>query len=136
MHRRRRYLFPTLVAVDGLLAVVAGIGAAPPADVPSYALDSAIVYGAEVGLALFFAGYLATAAVVLAIEGRTLGKISTSGIELPHDLPATMAKQQEFTEALEAIQPGIAASEETLYREIEALWAEVSRLRGNIARKE
>lgn len=80
-------------------------------------------------MALFLSGYLVATATVLAMEGRTVGKISTSGIELPHDLSASVAAQQSLAEELEPIQAEIETSNECFSNEIEALWTEVRRLR-------
>jgi len=124
-------MFSALVVIDAMFAVAAAIDAAPPPSVPSYALDSAVLYRGEVGLALFFGGYLFVAAIALALEGRTVGKISTSGIELPHDLSAPVAAQQALAEALKAAEVAIESNNERFSSEIEALWREMIRLRDN-----
>ncbi len=65
------------------------------------------------------------------LEGRTVGKISTSGIELPHDLSAPVAAQQALAEALKAAEVAIESNNERFSSEIEALWREMIRLRDN-----
>ncbi len=80
------------------------------------------------GLALFLAAYLFVTAIALAFEGRTVGKISTTGIELPSDLSVSVVAQQELAEALERIQRDITRRDARLSRDIEYLWGKVARL--------
>jgi len=124
-----RRAFPLLVCVAAVLAIAAGIQASPPEDVPTYALDSAVLYKCEVALALFLGLYLLVTAVALAIEGRTLGKISTTGFELPSDLSASFMDQQEIIESYEQVQRVIDRRDQRLMREIDHLWEEFQRIR-------
>jgi hypothetical protein len=120
--------FATLVCIAAILATGAGIDASPPRDVPSYALDSAIVYRCEVGLALFLGGYLFVIAIVLAFEGKTLGKISTAGIELPGELSSSIISQQALIDRQERMQESFTEREKWLSREVDRLGSELARL--------
>ena len=124
-----RRAFPLLVGGAAVLAIIGGLQASPPRDVPTYALDSAVLYKCEVALALFFGAYLLIAAVVLAIEGRTVGKISTTGIELPSDLSASALEQQKAIESYERLRQEVNERDQRLMREVERLWDEVDRIR-------
>jgi len=126
--QRQRYAFPAVVVLGAAFAVAAGAEATPPPDIPSYALDSAAIYKSEVGLALFFGVYLLVTAIALAFEGRTRGKISTTGIELPGDISASVLAQQELTEELERMQRDITRGNGRLSRDVERLWGKVERL--------
>jgi hypothetical protein len=68
-------------------------------------------------------------AVALAIEGRTLGKISTTGFELPSDLSASFMGQQEVIESYERLRQAIDQRDQRLMREIDHLWEEFQRIR-------
>jgi hypothetical protein len=124
-----RRVFPLFVCAAAALAIAGGIQASPPRNVPAYALDSAVVYKCEVALALFLGLYLLVAAVALAIEGRTLGKISTTGFELPSDLSTSAMDQQEVIESYERMQRIVDRRDQRLMREINHLWEEVQRVR-------
>lgn len=86
---RRRTLIELLVVRWGFAAMVAmaiavGLAVAvtvtPPADIPPFALRATPVYRVEVGAAVFFAMYLATLALVLAMHNRGFTELGTGGI--------------------------------------------------------
>lgn len=120
--------FAALVCIAAIFAIGAGVEASPPRDVPSYALDSAIVYRCEVGLALFLGEYLFVIAIVLAFEGKTVGKISTTGIELPGELSSSIISQQELIDRQERMQESFVEREKWLSREVDRLGSELARL--------
>lgn len=132
-HRSRR-AFPLLVSLAAVLAVVGGIQAAPPQDVPTYALDSAAVYRCEVALALFLGLYLPVAAIALAIEGRTMGKVSTTGFELPSDLSSSVVHQQALIERQERMQQDLIERDARLSRQVDRLSDELKRLGSSLSR--
>jgi hypothetical protein len=81
------------------------------------------------GAGLFLGTYLLIVAVVLAIEGRTVGKISTTGFELPSDLSASALEQQKAIESYERLRQEVNERDQRLMREVERLWDEVDRIR-------
>jgi hypothetical protein len=127
----RRFAFPLLVLLGALLAIGAALEADAPPDIPSYALDSVVVYKCEVGLVLFLLVYVFVATVSLAMEGRTLGKISTTGIELPGELSASVAAQQELAEELGRVQREVTAQGADLAEDVACLWEAVERIQSD-----
>lgn len=128
-HKRGMWAFPLVVCVSGILGILAGLQAVPPGDIPAYALDSAVVYKSEVGVVFFLAVYLVATAIALAFEGRTVGKITASGIELPSDLATPVMSQREIVDELEKVQRDIAQGDDVLSRHVDRLWGEIERLR-------
>lgn len=124
-HDKRRRLFSRLVLLGALLSIVAGIQAVPPVRLPVYALESTVVYKGEVVLASFISAYLLITAVALAFEGRTVGKISTSGVELPTDLSPPIVAQQELAETLERIQGNLIRDKQDFSTYIDLFCADV-----------
>jgi hypothetical protein len=133
---RIRRAFPLFVCAAASLAVTGGIQASPPRDIPAYALDSAVLYKCEVALALFLGLYLLVTAIALAIEGRTLGKISTTGFELPSDLSASARSQQETIARQERLRQFLDERDQRLSRDIDLLWKEIDRIRPRGAHSE
>jgi hypothetical protein len=128
-----RRAFPLFVCAAAVLAGAGGIQASPPEDVPTYALDSAVLYKCEVALALFLGLYLLVAAVALAIEGRTLGKISTTGFELPSDLSVSARSQQETIATQERLQQALDERDRRLTQDVDLLWEEIRRIHSKSA---
>lgn len=126
---RRHWIFALVVLLGATLAAIAGVQTGPPRSIPPYALSSPIVYRGEVALAIFLCIYLPAAAVALAFEGRTIGKISTSGIELPSDLVGPVSSQQEMAEELERLQQDLRDRDRRLYGYLKRVWDEFDRLR-------
>lgn len=116
------------MSVVAAAAIACGVGATPPDNAPTYALDSALVYKAEIALALFLGGYLLVAAVVLAIQGRTVGKVSTGGIELPAELSSSVFDQQAMIEWQEQIQQRLTERDERLSEQVSKLRADFDRV--------
>jgi len=75
-------------------------------------------------------------AVSLAIEGRTLGKISTTGFELPSDLSASASSQQETIAKQERLRRFLDERDQRFSRDIELLWEEIDRIRPRSAHSE
>lgn len=128
--------FPLFVCAAAALAVAGGVQASPPQDVPAYALDSAVIYKCEITLGLFLGLYLLVTAVALAVEGRTLGKISTTGFELPSDLSASARNQQETIARQERLRRFLDERDQRLSRDIDLLWEEIDRIRSRSAYSE
>jgi hypothetical protein len=127
--RRKHRAFAGLVLSAAVAALLTGAQASPPRDVPTYALDSVVVYKCEVALALFLASYLFVVAILLAMQGRTVGRVSTSGFDLPADMgQGSFATQYAVVEKVERAQVEGARRDEHLHEEIESLWGEFERL--------
>jgi hypothetical protein len=131
-----RRAFPLLVGGVVVLAVAVGGFAMPPPDVPAYALDSVVVYKCEVALASFLALYLLVVAILLAIEGRTVGKISTTGLELPSEISASVKRQHALTRKDNQARVDLFERDKRLLGEIDSLWNELDRLEHSIHREE
>jgi hypothetical protein len=89
MTRHDRYLFALTLARWGFAAMVAaaiatglivGMTVSPPTDIPTVALQSAVVYRVEVGGAVFAALYVVALAFALALRNRGFTEIGTAGI--------------------------------------------------------
>ena len=126
---RSRQAFPMLVLLAAGFSAGGGIQAVPPRDVPAYALDSAIIYKCEVALALFVALYLLLVAVALAFEGRTVGKITTTGFELPSELSSSVVGQQALIERQDQAEQALYEQDGRLSQEIERIWEKLERER-------
>ncbi len=86
-----------------------------------------LVYKCEIALAVFFGGYLFIASIALAIEGRTIGKISASGIELPDELSSSVANQRTLIDWQEQMQERLIERERRLCRYVELLGDRIER---------
>lgn len=127
VRQRTHRAFPLLVCASAVIAVTVGALASPPRDVPTYALDSIVVYKCEVALALFLASYLLLVATLLAMQGRTIGKISTTGFDLPSDLSTSVTDQQVLIDAQKRIHFDLAKRDQRLSGEIDSLWEKLDR---------
>lgn len=102
-----------MVIVAIIAGVVAALTVAPPSEVPSFALKAVAVYRAEVGAAVFFALYLATMALVLAMHNRAFTELGTGGIRASDLASVEAAKVDEFVlEGVEEIRELLARQEE------------------------
>lgn len=119
-HSRRA--FPLVVLAVGLIAAVGGIQAVPPPDVPTYALDSGVVYRCEVTLALFVALYLLVVAVFLSVEGKTVGKVTTTGFELPSELSGSVTMLQALIERQDRAERKFIERDRSTSQDIERIW--------------
>jgi hypothetical protein len=75
-----------LGAVTAALAIALVIGALsdpPPQGVPTYSLQSPLVYRLEIGIAFFLALYAVAVLIRLAAYGLTPSRIGTAAIHLP-----------------------------------------------------
>ena len=87
MSRRRlfelllvRWGFALLVTIAIAIGLVAALTVAPPTDVPSVALQAAVIYRVEVGAAVFVGLYLATMAFALALQNRGFTEIGSGAV--------------------------------------------------------
>jgi hypothetical protein len=126
---RSRRAFPLLVLIAALAAGIGGIEALPPRDVPAYALDSGLVYKCEVALTLFLVLYLLVVAIALSFEGRTVGKITTAGFELPSDLSSPMATLQALVDRQDQAEQKLIERDRRVSRDIERTWEMLERSR-------
>ena len=124
---RTRRAFTVVVCVAAAMSIVVGAGASPPRNIPTYALDSFVVYKCEIALTLFLGGYLFVATITLAIEGRTVGKISTGGIELPAELSSSASHQQTLIDMQERLQQDLIERDERFSRRVDRLADELER---------
>lgn len=124
---RTRRAFAVVVCVAATMAIGLGAGASPPRNIPTYALDSLVVYKCEIALTLFLGGYLFVATITLAIEGRTVGKISTAGIELPAELSSSASHQQALIDMQERLQQDLVERDARFSRRVDRLIDELER---------
>ena len=92
------FLLAVLAAVM-IAASAAATTAVPSGGAPTYALDAALIYRVEVGLAVFLALYAVAVLVRLAAHGLTPGRVGTSSVELPQlmDIVGTKLRNEETT---------------------------------------
>jgi hypothetical protein len=109
MRRRRlielliiRWGFAAMIAAAIAVGLAVAVTVAPPADIPSFALQAAPVYRVEVGAAVFLGLYLATMALVLAMHNRGFTEMGTGGIRARDLAELEGAAVDEF--ALEGIE--------------------------------
>lgn len=76
-----RWGFAMLVGIGGIAAVSTAYSVSVPAEIPSFALEAAPVYRLEVGVAVFAAGYVASLALVLALNNRAFAELGTGGLK-------------------------------------------------------
>ncbi len=113
---RLRNGFAVALVVALTVALATALVSAPPTPVPAWALNSAAVWRAEVGLVIFGVLYLASVAVLLGLQGRGFTKFSAgpAGVEAAGNL---------LVEATDDAQEAIAAIE----RSVEDLTAVLDR---------
>lgn len=87
-----RWGFATLVTVGFIAAACAASTVQPLAEVPSFALQAAPVYRLEVGAAVFVGIYLASMALVLALNNRAFSEVGMSGFKAQDIGRATQAQ--------------------------------------------
>ncbi len=75
-----RWGFAALVALGAAVATWMAATVAVPADVPGFALQAAAVYRLEIGGAFFAGLYLASTALVLALNNRAFTEVGTAVI--------------------------------------------------------
>jgi hypothetical protein len=113
MSRRRlfelvlvRWGFAFLVAIAIAIGLVAALTVAPPMDVPSVALQAAVIYRVEVGAAVFLGLYLATLAFALALQNRGFTEIG-SGAVRAQDLASVSSDLIDAKVAAELLEDAI-----------------------------
>lgn len=79
-HRIRHHGFPVLVVAGLAAAAYLAASTTVPHPVPAFALQAIAVYRLEVGGACFAVFYLATMALVLALDGRGFAEVGTKGL--------------------------------------------------------
>ena len=87
-----RWGFAVLVGFGAVAAIWVTCAVDPPAEIPSFALQAAVVYRLEVGAAVFAAAYLASLAFVLALGNRGFSELSATGVRA-HDLGTSAVDQ-------------------------------------------
>jgi len=108
-----RWGFAVMVAVAISAGLVAAATVTPPADTPAFALQAVAVYRVEVGAAVFFALYLATMALVLAMHNRAFSELGTGGIRAQDLASLRGGDLDEFVlESVEEIRELMARREE------------------------
>jgi hypothetical protein len=75
-----RWGFGILVVAAACAAVWAGLSTPPPVEIPDFALRASAIYRLEVGAVVFAALYLASTALVLALNNRAFTELGTGGI--------------------------------------------------------
>jgi hypothetical protein len=106
LHWVGRWGFAALVAAAVLAAVAAAWQVHPPAQIPSFALQAAAVYRLEVGGAVFVGAYLASMALVLALNNRAFSEIGMSGVKahvISERQERAIQRQEEEVKALRRI---------------------------------
>lgn len=98
-----RWGFATLVAVGALAAAWVAATVAVPADVPSFALQADPVYRLEVGGSFFAGLYLASTALVLALNNRAFSEIGTTGIR-DHGIGGESSDQQRIHALIRSVE--------------------------------
>ena len=94
-----------MVAAAVVAGLVAALTVSPPSQVPDFALKAVAVYRAEVGAAVFFALYLATMALVLAMHNRAFTELGTGGVRASDLASLEATKVDEFVlEGVEEIR--------------------------------
>jgi hypothetical protein len=76
-----RWGFAALVAIAIAFGLVAALTVATPKDVPTVALQAAVIYRVEVWAAVFFGLYVAMMAFALALQNRGFTEIGRGGIK-------------------------------------------------------
>jgi hypothetical protein len=91
-----RWGFALLVAASIVFGVVAAVTVRPPGDVPTVALQAAVIYRVEVGAAVFFGLYVATMAFMLALQNRGFTEFGGGGIRASAVAAASEEATSEF----------------------------------------
>src|SRR5882672_1824974 len=76
-----RWGFAVLVGGGAVAASAIAWSVAPPAQIPSYALQAAAVYRFEVGAAVFLFAYFGSLTITLALKNRAFTEIGTGSLK-------------------------------------------------------
>jgi hypothetical protein len=101
-----RWGFPVSVGLAALIGLVVGATVAVPVDIPGVALRAAAVYRLEVGGAIFVGLYIATMALVLALQNRGITEVGGIGLraeELVESRKAVVAQEAALAEITKAM---------------------------------
>jgi hypothetical protein len=91
----KNYGFAFLVLAGLTGSSYLGATVAVPDPAPDFALQADEIYRLEVGAAFFVAFYLATMAVVLALDGRGFAELGTRGLRAERVVHRSARKQQQ-----------------------------------------
>lgn len=96
--RIRHHGFPLLVIAGLITSAYLAASVPVPNPVPDFALQAEPVYRLEVGAACFAVFYLATMALVLALDGRGFAEVGTKGLRA---VAVTRASEEQQMNASE-----------------------------------
>jgi hypothetical protein len=131
-HRVRHHGFPLLVIAGLAAAAYLAVRTTVPHPVPAFALQAAAVYRLEVGAACFVVFYLATMALVLALDGRGFAEVGTKGLKAV-EIVRQAADEQQVTLSREVkvahdMETDLKRTDAALERALEALNRQKQRL--------
>lgn len=93
-HWFNNYGFAFLVVGGGAAAAYLAITVTVPDPVPDFALQAREIYRLEIGMAFFVAFYLATMALVLALDGRGFAELGARGLKAGQVVDQAAGKHQ------------------------------------------